>query len=316
MSEKETWQLRSMNLKHTCGQSHRVGITHTGWLSRAFKKKVEHNPKLGLDKLHWMRYKELIGSNTRGLLTTARSCYGLIQVLPHIGKKIERRGRSADLWEKINFDDVMPPPYQKPSHRPVKKRKRGPDEASDNSQSHLSRRGQIQRCSNCGESAHKRGGCKKLSLDAQQPRQPAVKRTKGGRKPSSGMPITKSKASSQPTMQSTSRGLATPFSVLTSSVPQFFSKTIVSPLITLSFSSLHIFTLKKNRALPVSPKKTLASSTAAAVRRTQKLRLFVVLQPLSSFPCSSSVLLAAQSCFACRLSSCSSPSSVVLVPRR
>ncbi|QHO32636.1 uncharacterized protein DS421_8g251520 [Arachis hypogaea] len=105
----------------------------------------------------------------------------------------------------------------------------------------------------------------------------------------------------------TQLGLATPFSVLTSSVPQLF---------TLSFSSLHVFTLKKNRALPVSPKKTLASSTAAAVRRAQKLRLFVVLQPLSSFPCSSSVLLAAQSRFARRLSSCSSPSSVVLVPRR
>ncbi|XP_015965270.3 uncharacterized protein LOC107489002 [Arachis duranensis] len=70
-----------------------------------------------------------------------------------------------DLWEKTNFDDVMPPPYRKPSHRPVKKRKRGPDEPPDSSQSHLSRRGQIQRCSNCGESGHKRGGCKKPSLD-------------------------------------------------------------------------------------------------------------------------------------------------------
>ncbi|XP_029150065.1 uncharacterized protein [Arachis hypogaea] len=75
-----------------------------------------------------------------------------------------------DSWEKTNFDDVMPPPYRKPSHRPVKKRKRGPDEPPDSSQSHLSRRGQIQRCSNCGESGHKRGGCKKPSLDAQQPR--------------------------------------------------------------------------------------------------------------------------------------------------
>ncbi|RYR19370.1 hypothetical protein Ahy_B03g064132 [Arachis hypogaea] len=68
-----------------------------------------------------------------------------------------------DLWEKTNFDDVMPPPYRKPSHRPVKKRKRGPDKAPDSSQSHLSRRGQIQRCSNCGESRHKRGGFKKSS---------------------------------------------------------------------------------------------------------------------------------------------------------
>ncbi|RYR08738.1 hypothetical protein Ahy_B05g076568 [Arachis hypogaea] len=46
MREEATWQLRSMNLKHTCGQSHRVGIIHTSWLSRAFKKKVEHNSKV------------------------------------------------------------------------------------------------------------------------------------------------------------------------------------------------------------------------------------------------------------------------------
>ncbi|XP_057760884.1 uncharacterized protein LOC130981304 [Arachis stenosperma] len=70
-----------------------------------------------------------------------------------------------DLWEKTSFDNVMPPPYRRPSHRPVKKRKRGPDEAPDSSQTHLSRRGQIQRCSNCGESGHKRGGCKKPSMD-------------------------------------------------------------------------------------------------------------------------------------------------------
>ncbi|RYR47360.1 hypothetical protein Ahy_A07g033293 [Arachis hypogaea] len=111
-----------------------------------------------------------------------------------------------DLWEKTNFDDVMPPPYQKTSHRPVKKRKRGPAEAEDRSQSHLSKREQIQRCSNCGESGHKREGCKKPPLSAQPPKQSAVKRTNGGRKTSSATPITRSKASSQPTMQSATRG--------------------------------------------------------------------------------------------------------------
>ncbi|XP_025631361.1 uncharacterized protein [Arachis hypogaea] len=113
----------------------------------------------------------------------------------------------SDLWEETNFDDVMPPPYRKPSHRPVKKRKRGPNEPPDSSQFHLSRRGQIQRCSNCGESGHKRGGCKKPSLDAQQPRQAASKRTRGGRKPSSIRPKTRSKTSSQPDMPSASGGL-------------------------------------------------------------------------------------------------------------
>ncbi|QHN99702.1 uncharacterized protein DS421_13g400090 [Arachis hypogaea] len=51
MSEEETWQLRSMNLKHTCGQSHRVGILYTGWLSRVFRKKVEGNPKVKIKDL-------------------------------------------------------------------------------------------------------------------------------------------------------------------------------------------------------------------------------------------------------------------------
>ncbi|XLU70670.1 hypothetical protein S245_029723 [Arachis hypogaea] len=71
---------------------------------------------------------------------------------------------------------------------------------------------------------------------------------------------------------------------------------------------------------PPPTKTTLASTTAAvlhtaAVRRFQELRLFVVLQPLSSFPCSSSVLLAAQSRFARRtlvVLVAWSPSSVVL----
>ncbi|QHO00059.1 uncharacterized protein DS421_13g403170 [Arachis hypogaea] len=51
MSEEAIWQLRSMNLKHTCSQSHRIGIMHTSWLSRAFKKKVEHNPKVKIKEL-------------------------------------------------------------------------------------------------------------------------------------------------------------------------------------------------------------------------------------------------------------------------
>ncbi|RYQ92556.1 hypothetical protein Ahy_B09g098785 [Arachis hypogaea] len=34
-----------------------------------------------------------------------------------------------DLWEHTNFDYIMPPPYRKPSHRPVKKRKGGPNKS-------------------------------------------------------------------------------------------------------------------------------------------------------------------------------------------
>ncbi|XP_029150790.1 uncharacterized protein [Arachis hypogaea] len=112
-------------------------------------------------------------------------------ILPQMRKKVERRSTSAgewrpywsvaqsyevvnglnkcydsviypvngpDLWEKTDFDDVMPPPYGKPSHRPVKNRKKGPEKAEDRSQSHLSRREQIQKCSNCGESGHNARG--------------------------------------------------------------------------------------------------------------------------------------------------------------
>ncbi|RYR49045.1 hypothetical protein Ahy_A07g035326 [Arachis hypogaea] len=59
MSEDETWQLRSMNLNYTCGQSHRVGIMHTGWLSKAFRKKVESNPKVKIKNLVNKAEKEM-----------------------------------------------------------------------------------------------------------------------------------------------------------------------------------------------------------------------------------------------------------------
>ncbi|RYR48973.1 hypothetical protein Ahy_A07g035175 [Arachis hypogaea] len=64
-----------------------------------------------------------------------------------------------DLWEHTNFDDVMPPSYRRPSHRPVKKRKRGPEESENRCHTHLSRRGRTQRCSRCGVVGHKRGRC-------------------------------------------------------------------------------------------------------------------------------------------------------------
>ncbi|XP_016185857.1 uncharacterized protein LOC107627537 [Arachis ipaensis] len=64
-----------------------------------------------------------------------------------------------DIWERTQYDDVMPPPYRRPSHRLVKKRKRGPGDEDNRRQTHLSRRGQIQRCCNCGTVGHKKGGC-------------------------------------------------------------------------------------------------------------------------------------------------------------
>ncbi|MED6222212.1 hypothetical protein PIB30_062173 [Stylosanthes scabra] len=54
------------------------------------------------------------------------------------------------LWERTTFDDIMPPPFRKPSHRPTKKIKRGPGEDEGRNPNHVSRIGQVQRCSNCG----------------------------------------------------------------------------------------------------------------------------------------------------------------------
>ncbi|MED6125381.1 hypothetical protein PIB30_068053 [Stylosanthes scabra] len=45
MNDEDTWQLRSMNVRHNCKQVKRVGIMHSKWLGKVFKKKVENNPK-------------------------------------------------------------------------------------------------------------------------------------------------------------------------------------------------------------------------------------------------------------------------------
>ncbi|XP_020970118.1 uncharacterized protein LOC110268357 [Arachis ipaensis] len=51
VGEEFTWQLRSMNLQHTCMQTHRIGIMHSKWLGSQFKKKVESNPKIKVKEL-------------------------------------------------------------------------------------------------------------------------------------------------------------------------------------------------------------------------------------------------------------------------
>ncbi|XP_072066746.1 uncharacterized protein [Arachis hypogaea] len=101
-----------------------------------------------------------------------------------------------DLWERSQYDDVMPPPYRKPSHWPVKKRKRGPGDDDNRSQTHLSRRGQTQRCSNCGALGHKKLGCTKHKKKVQPASQQAAKSPRRGTKV----------ASSQPPGQTVQRG--------------------------------------------------------------------------------------------------------------
>ncbi|RYR38105.1 hypothetical protein Ahy_A09g043060 [Arachis hypogaea] len=355
VGEESTWQLRSMNLQHSCMQTHRVGIMHSKWLGRQFKKKVESNPKIKVKELvakahkkwnltvtktmaanskqealsqiqgafreqykqindychellrtnpgstvilkgllpafeevipgvdnrfcvrhlysnfrkkfpglelknkmwrcakasHWQSWekemKNLRVLNegafrhlnsipprfwSRSRFTFLSKCDSLVNnmsesfnavlvearekpivsmledirvymmtrwaanrervlnypgnIMPIIRKKLEKRASLArdwrpywcyqevihpvngpELWERTQYDDVIPPPYRRPSHRPVKKRKRGAADEDNRSHTHVSRRGEVQRCSNCGGVGHKKSGCKQPKKRAQ-----------------------------------------------------------------------------------------------------------------------------------------------------
>ncbi|RYQ91969.1 hypothetical protein Ahy_B09g098045 [Arachis hypogaea] len=184
----------------------RVGIMHTSWLSRAFKKKVEHNPGVMIKKLVNKAQRKWNLTVTTSMVARSRQA-ALDDIQGEYRKQYKRIGdycyellrsnpRSSVTLKHTNFDDVMPPPYRKPSHRPVKKRKRGPNESEDRCQTHLSRRGQIQRCSKCGAAGHKRGRCSNPPLPAQPPKQTTAKIATRGRK----------RSILKPAMQSATRG--------------------------------------------------------------------------------------------------------------
>ncbi|RYR56678.1 hypothetical protein Ahy_A05g022363 [Arachis hypogaea] len=231
MSEEETWQLRSMNLKHTCGQSHRVRILHTGWLSRAFRKKVEGNPKVKIKDLVNKAQRKWNLTVTTSM--TARSRQAALDEIQGAYRKIAdyfsellraNPGSSVTLKGLLPaFDEVIP----------------GVDHRFCVRYFYSNFKKKI--FWTTVEFGHKRGGCKKPSLDgyiiiysstaffnvfqAQQPSQAASKRTRGGRKPSSSRPMTSSKASSQPVMQSASGGMRRSTRSRSSSQPQPATKT-------------------------------------------------------------------------------------------
>ncbi|RYR62647.1 hypothetical protein Ahy_A04g020351 [Arachis hypogaea] len=142
--EDDTWQLRSINLTHTCTQEHMVEILHSKWLGKSFKKKVESNPK----------------------------CYESV-IHPLNGH---------DLWERIAHCDVMPPPYKRPTHKPVKKRKPAAGEEEQSSRTHFSRTGDKQRCSIYDSVGHNKSRCPKPIEDEDQH---SKKLSKGKKKKSS-----------------------------------------------------------------------------------------------------------------------------------
>ncbi|RYR54417.1 hypothetical protein Ahy_A06g029690 [Arachis hypogaea] len=67
-----------------------------------------------------------------------------------------------NLWDRTQFEDVLPPTYRKPIRRPKKKRTRAADEQSN--RTGQSREGQQQKCSYCLCSGHNK---KELSKEAQ-----------------------------------------------------------------------------------------------------------------------------------------------------
>ncbi|RYR58642.1 hypothetical protein Ahy_A05g024511 [Arachis hypogaea] len=58
VGDESTWQLRSLNLQHTCMKTHRVGILHTKWLGAQFKKKIESNPMIKIRELQAKAHKK------------------------------------------------------------------------------------------------------------------------------------------------------------------------------------------------------------------------------------------------------------------
>ncbi|RYR39995.1 hypothetical protein Ahy_A09g045642 [Arachis hypogaea] len=64
-----------------------------------------------------------------------------------------------NLWDRTQFEDVLPPTYRKPIGRPKKKRTRAADEKSN--RTGLSREGQQQKCSYCLCSGHNKRSCPK-----------------------------------------------------------------------------------------------------------------------------------------------------------
>ncbi|RYR42608.1 hypothetical protein Ahy_A08g039065 [Arachis hypogaea] len=107
-----------------------------------------------------------------------------------------------DFWERTTHPDVMPPPYRRPSHRPMKKRRPTAGDEEQSSGTHLSRKGEKQKCFICGSVEHNKSRCPNSTEDEAQH---SKKLSKGKQKKGSiksQSPATKGErktASSQPT---------------------------------------------------------------------------------------------------------------------
>ncbi|RYQ94812.1 hypothetical protein Ahy_B08g089749 [Arachis hypogaea] len=106
---------------------------------------------------------------------------------PHAISSITFKGLDLELFVDDHYKKNAY--LRRPSHRPVKKRKRGPGDEDNRSQTHLSRRGQTQKCSNYGALGHKKSGCTKPKKKVQYATQQAGKGPKRGIKVASSQPL-------------------------------------------------------------------------------------------------------------------------------
>ncbi|RYR75592.1 hypothetical protein Ahy_A01g000151 [Arachis hypogaea] len=125
----------------------------------------------------------------------------------------------VDLWERTAHPDVMPPPYRRPSHRPVKKRRAAPGDEEQSSRTQLSRKGETQRCSRCGSVGDKRSRCPKPIEELQSKNKGKQQKgstktnhlpAKGGRKTASSQPKRKAISATQPPSAAQSNNAAQP----------------------------------------------------------------------------------------------------------
>ncbi|RYR57651.1 hypothetical protein Ahy_A05g023355 [Arachis hypogaea] len=208
----------------------RVGILHLKWLGKAFKKNVESNLKVKIKELVAKAQKKWNLTITKAMAMRSKQIaldeiqetfreqykriydYGheLLRENPDSSVRIQcyesiiHPLNGPDLWERIAHHDVMLPPYRRPSHRPVKKRKPAIGEEEQSNHTHLSRKVEKLRCLICGSVGHNKNRCpkpiedeaqhsKKLSKDKQKKEStkshpPAIK---GGRKIASSRPTPK-----------------------------------------------------------------------------------------------------------------------------
>ncbi|RYR31286.1 hypothetical protein Ahy_B01g056087 [Arachis hypogaea] len=182
MKHERSWQLKSCNNKHNCSRELKIGIMHARWLSKVFLNKIAENPKIKLTTLMRKAYTKWNVELTKSKASRVRQfaldelqgtyveqyrrlydyCHELLRTNPgssvHL-KHVVYPVNGPNLWDRTQFEDVLPPTYRKPIGRPKKKRARGADEQA--TRTGLSREGQQQKCSYCLCSGHNKRSCPK-----------------------------------------------------------------------------------------------------------------------------------------------------------